>query len=696
MAETSKVEVQFGGDAAGLASAAAVAKAQLAAFNAELKKLAKEVASGAANDNLTKQLRAAAAGAAKAKAEINSLSGAFQKGKGHAEGHASAIGLNRMQAMEFAHVARSLADEVAAGGSIFRGLAMESGRLTQALSAGPGGVAGSVQALGGIVVRWMPLIAAAAGVATAALVALAGSKVQEDLVKLGETMRQVGLSANQVKGAEILGAKAGVDAEAMAKGLQQANQQYEALRRNTGELKDLIEKFDKPFLKVISSAKNSAQAIDMVAQEIRKLPREEGLDLAKALFGDETGEKLYGPIMRAQIGIQQFAAAAKAAGIDLKDGPVHEAEELQHQIDAAAVAAKDRLLSAMAPLGVTIGKLKVEFMEFSASIAEAANHALTLVQNLNRTRVDGETAGAAIARLGKGEKLPAPLVAPTGELIAPPEKVEAAGVPQKRYASYDPASSTKEAASQIQTYLESLQKAAETAKAELATWGLGNVERAKAVALAGAEAAARKEGRALTEKEKQDAVDQAVEAQKAKNALDDLKAAQQALNSVVNEFSNDLINGLDSAIIKGQKLHDVLKNLLQTLASSALKSVLTGVLTGGASGTLAGAIGGGPSASGGTGGLFGFLLGALPKFDVGTNSVPFDMPAIVHKNEMIVPAGQAAAWRDGGGAPSVTINNNVAGAQVIPEISRGEMIFHIESRIARNNVKQGQAAMRSI
>ena len=69
------VSVRFGGDVTGLDAAVAVAKAQLNAFNAEVRKLAKEAAAsgGAVNDNLTKALREASAGAAGMQKELKSL-----------------------------------------------------------------------------------------------------------------------------------------------------------------------------------------------------------------------------------------------------------------------------------------------------------------------------------------------------------------------------------------------------------------------------------------------------------------------------------------------------------------------------------------------------------------------------------------------------------------------------------------------
>ena len=705
MADTNSVTVRFGGDAAGLSAAAAVAKEQLSAVNAEMKKLAKEAAaSGGANDNLTKKMRETAVAAQKAKAEFASLSKGVSDNRSHFQAHGQQIGLNRMQMMEFAHISRSVFDELAAGGSPLRALALEGGRISQALGAGPNGAGGTLKALGDIAIKYSPLIAAGITAAGAALVFFAGSATQEKLVKLGELMRQTALSANELKGAEIIGSKVGIEAEAMAKGLQNAAEQYERFRRNTGEVKDAIEKFDKGFLKVADSAKTSGQFIDLVAQKIRSLPRDEGLDLAKALFGDETGEKLFRPIVEASISMENFRSAAKAAGVDLKDGAVHEAEQLQRQIDAAAQKAENRLLAAMQPIGVAVGKIKVEFLGVAAAIAEAAGNALKLVNALDRAKADGATAGAAIAALGKAKGID------TGEVFGPfqpsnaplppsrPAGIGAAGASRSRYESYEPETGGgSEKQSEIQNYIAGLQKASEAAKAELDSWGKGNVERQKAVALAGAEAAARKEGRDLTESERAKVVELATAEGQFKQTLEQVKQVQQEINSAMSTFSNDLASALDNAVIKGEKLNQVFKSLAQTLASSALKGIVSGALTGqgpfgnifgtaapagsnqlgGLFGMLSGGLGlsnlfGGGAAAGGAagGGLFsGFslasLAGFLPFLDEGTNYVPHDMMAVIHKGERVMPAADNRAFTEamkdgasGDGGASVSHNHN--------------------------------------
>ena len=75
-------------------------------------------------------------------------------GSGHGSAGSSSHGGgasygNTLQMMELAHVGRALFDEMAAGGNILRGLAMEFGRLQIAVSAGEGGITGMLGRVAG-------------------------------------------------------------------------------------------------------------------------------------------------------------------------------------------------------------------------------------------------------------------------------------------------------------------------------------------------------------------------------------------------------------------------------------------------------------------------------------------------------------------------------------------------------------------
>ena len=66
------------------------------------------------------------------------------------------------------------------------------------------------------------------------------------------------------------------------------------------------------------------------------------------------------------------------------------------------------------------------------------------------------------------------------------------------------------------------------------------------------------------------------------------------------------------------------------------------------------------------GGIGDFVGGLIPSFDVGTDYVPKDMLAMVHKGEMIVPAEEAAAIRGArGNMPSASVAGSAGGGDTI-------------------------------
>jgi hypothetical protein len=360
----SAVSVRFGGDVTGLDAAVAVAKAQLNAFNTEVRKLAKEAAAsgGSVNDNLSKALREASAGAAGMQKELKSLSA---KPINEVEGAAKNFNKQLDKIGEFAWNNTSLS-----GDTIERVVNPLKG-LTNAI---------------GVV----PTVALAAAAAIAALAVVTGNFAQDQLAELGKIAKETGVGANQIQGAKLVGAGAGLDSDAMVAGLKNASQQFEQFKRNAGEVKDSLEKVDEAFLKVADKAKTSGQFIDIVGQKIRNLPREEGIDLAKALFGSDAGEKLYEPIIRGQLEMQKLGATASAAGVALDDGVVKAAAEAQRQIDEASAKASGKFLAALQGLAPPVAALKVQFYGVVEAIADATAGATKFVGELNKALDDSK------------------------------------------------------------------------------------------------------------------------------------------------------------------------------------------------------------------------------------------------------------------------------------------------------------------
>ncbi len=420
MSGESSLIVRFGADTAGLDSAVAVAKATLQGYNAELRKLAKEAAAsgGAVNDNLAKSLREASAGAAGMQRELKALTA-----KPIIEVESAAKNFNKQL------------DNIAA--FAWNNTSLSGNQIERVVNP----LKGMTTAIGVV-----PTVALAAGAAIAALAAVTGNYAQGELAKLGDIVKQTGVSANSIQGAKVVGAGAGVGSDAMVEAIKNASKQFQQFSRNSGEVKDNLEKVDEAFLKVADKAKSSGEFIDIVGQKIRELPREEGIDLAKALFGDDTGEKLYEPIILGQLEMRKLGQDAQAAGVALDDGVVKAAREAQIQIDEAEAKTSGKLLHAFQSLAPPVAALKVEFFHVVDAIADATGGAAKFVGQLHEAAADAR----AIAQEKSGHQTGGvpfkeafanylkPGVVLGNEVQGPPSPgSQGAGVSRARYAARD-------------------------------------------------------------------------------------------------------------------------------------------------------------------------------------------------------------------------------------------------------------------
>jgi hypothetical protein len=150
---------------------------------------------------------------------VNSLMPALANAKKHHEelsgamnDNGKAMGLNRMQIMESAHVMRSLADEVAAGANPLRALALEGGRIGQIFAEGQGGVTGTLKAMGGALLSLVnPWVAVGGAVAGASVIAVASIMRWEDAQnKLAISLNALGRGSGlSLSGATTMATQAG-------------------------------------------------------------------------------------------------------------------------------------------------------------------------------------------------------------------------------------------------------------------------------------------------------------------------------------------------------------------------------------------------------------------------------------------------------------------------------------------------------
>jgi len=157
-----------------------------------------------------------------------------------------------------------------------------------------------------------------------------------------------------------------------------------------------------------------------------------------------------------------------------------------------------------------------------------------------------------------------------------------------------------ETADAVERYLQNLERTKNLLQQEVDLWGKTRTEIETAKAIEAARAAAKKEGRDLTEQELQQAKQLGGEYGALRDKMEQLRDTQQSLVSIGNTFTQ----AISDWALNGTKAADVFRNLAKSIANMALQATLMG------SGPLAGLFGT-KASGGGIGGLFGSLLGGF-------------------------------------------------------------------------------------
>ncbi|WP_264046184.1 hypothetical protein [Methylobacterium flocculans] len=227
----------------------------------------------------------------------------------------------------------------------------------------------------------------------------------------------------------------------------------------------------------------------------------------------------------------------------------------------------------------------------------------------------------------------------------------------------------------VETLINQIEKARDTAKAELENVAKTNVERERAVALAKAEAAAREEFQkgkrstpGLDDDERTRVQDAAGQMQKYRDATRDAEQALRQSAEAARYFGDAASNGLADAILEGKSFSSVLNDISKQVFRVGLQGFLTG------QGPLAGLLGTAPKASsgdtvGGIAGLANSLFGGFKAnggpveagraYTVGEAGREMFVP---NQNGQIVPIGKGGSGSSGPVIRMGDINISAPGA----------------------------------
>ena len=123
-----------------------------------------------------------------------------------------------------------------------------------------------------------------------------------------------------------------------------------------------------------------------------------------------------------------------------------------------------------------------------------------------------------------------------------------------------------------------------------------------------------------------------------------------AFDELSVSIRDSLANAFEDAIFEADSFGDSITSILDGIARQIARAGFIDPLSSGIGDFIKGQLDGG-------GGIGGFLDDLLPSFDVGAWNLPNDMIAKVHKGEMIIPASEAIAIRNGGMGGTTVVHN---------------------------------------
>lgn len=443
----------------------------------------------------------------------------------------------------------------------------------------------------------------------------------------------------------------------------------------------------RDFQRAADEAKRQGLELESIKQNIN------AADVATKVWGEE-GRKVAKSIRDGSLNVDEFEAKSRSAG-GIWSGEILRAHQ---DVNRQLAEAHQHLSNEMQPVMETIERLSISIASSWANVVEGIAQALGSARKLAREmdviatnarealpHAQGEAASSVFARMRRKGALRDITIGESGgdaDAPLPPRRPDDLGAQSRGGGA---AKAHKEAQDAVKSYIESLRLAEEKTKAEVENWKLGNVERQKAVALAELESRARKEGRVVTQAERDDAIRHATQIGINTEKVKDLTEAQQRLNAAAKEFADDMASALEDIAINGKKAKDVLADLARQLASSGIKNALSGGKDGGLLGSL---FSGGSKVLGGLlgGSDKGLFSGSPFKLNFGGffadgGNLGAGKWGIAGEAGPEIIHGPASVTPMGGGSQNVTVHNYAAGIDVTPQMTPDGVALIVRSAL---------------
>ena len=539
--------------------------------------------------------------------------------------NARSTGLARYELINLGRQFQDVGVSLAGGQSPFTVLAQQGTQIADIFTSARGGPGAALRGfagqLAGIVtparLGFAGVIAAAAGAAFEI------AKANSALESFGQAARKTGIAPSRIAGAEIVGARAGLGQDETRAALETANKQFEQFKRDSGDVKDFLEKQGKGFIDASDKARSFAEWLDTITNKIRALPRDEAADLAQKAFGSDFGTRAFENIRNGEFAMSALRDAAEKAGVAFIDGPARAAEEMQRRIDESAKIADTKLLGAFGALAHPLDSVVLKWQEIKGSIADAVITARAFVAQMqNAFAINsglpklpgavGESITDYERRLGLMDTRPG--IAPSPDFAGarsaffargPQVAATTAGASRARYEARADAAKAHRAGGKSDTEraVEQYEKISRELDNQLSLAASIGAEHDKIALKIEIENKQLQLGTGATEKQKDHIAEMVTKIDEAKKAQDRLNESAQKFNEAYRDVANTFAGGIKD-ILKGGKPGDALKRVNESLSDSMLDAALTG------SGPLASILGL-AGKNGAPGGLFGMLGGAL-------------------------------------------------------------------------------------
>lgn len=144
-----------------------------------------------------------------------------------------------------------------------------------------------------------------------------------------------------------------------------------------------------------------------------------------------------------------------------------------------------------------------------------------------------------------------------------------------------------------------------------------------------------------------------------KGKLDESAKAAERLSEQIQDRLGD---AFESAIFDAENMGDAISGILNGIARQIARDAFINPISEGIGNYIKGS------------GIGAGIMDFLPSFAVGSDNLPHDMVAKVHKGEMIIPAPQAAAMRAGGGGQQIVIHQNLTFNDAVRGAARQEIM----------------------